>query len=392
MTLPSTTPSPLPTPVSRPHATSNGRLAELDALRGIAAFIVVLHHAYLTLPDLPDALDWLLTETPLRPISMGRQAVVFFFVLSGFVLTRALAAQEDKHPGSVLSLPGWGHYAAQRAVRLGLPVLASLLLSALLQAAFWRAPLPEGAPHIVVGAAWSEMWSLSALAQQALLLSSGDGFQLNPVLWSLVHEWRIALLLPFALLFRGRLALLLAVSLIGAGIARMAGMPEGQVSLGENLGETFAASAGFLPAFAAGAALALWKAAPRLDHGQNLAAGIAVLVMMAAASDYGVIAASVLLIMMAQRGGAFAAWLRQPALLWLGRVSFSLYLVHMPVLLALTHLLRDADLPYLVAALAIPLSLPVAAAMNRFVEQPAHRLARGLRAPAPAGRLARRAG
>jgi len=388
MTPSSNPPSPLPKPASRP----DGRLVELDALRGIAAFIVVLHHAYLTLPDLPGAIDWLLTETPLRPISMGRQAVVFFFVLSGFVLTRALAAQEDKGPGSVLSLGGWGHYAAQRALRLGLPVLASLLFSALLQAVFWRAPLPEGTPHIVGGAAWSSMWTLPDLATQALLMSSGDGFQLNPVLWSLVHEWRIALLLPFVLLFRGKLALLLAVSLIGAGIARMAGMPEGQVALGETIGQTFASSAGFLPAFAAGAALAMWKAAPRLDRGQNLAAGIAVLVMMAAASDYGVIAASVLLIMMAQRGGAFAAWLRQPPLLWLGRVSFSLYLVHMPLLLALTHLLRDAELPYVVAAIAIPLSLPVAAAMNRFVEQPAHRLARALRAPAPAGRLARRAG
>jgi peptidoglycan/LPS O-acetylase OafA/YrhL len=97
--------------------TSPKRLIELDALRGIAAFIVVLHHAWLSLPNRPEWLQWLLETTPLRPIAMGRQAVLFFFVLSGFVLTRALASQESLRPGSVLSVPGGASYAAQRAVR-----------------------------------------------------------------------------------------------------------------------------------------------------------------------------------------------------------------------------------------------------------------------------------
>lgn len=358
------------------------RLAELDALRGIAAFIVVLHHAYLTLDGVPGWARWLLAETPLRPVATGRQAVVFFFVLSGFVLVRALAAQEWRRPGSVLSLSGWSHYAMQRAVRLGLPVLGALALSALLQSLFWSGPLPEGTPHITGGAMWREMWGWDTLAWQGLLLSHGDGFQLNPVLWSLVHEWRVALLLPLALLLRERLALLLAVALLGAGLARLAGMPEGQVSLGGNLLKTFAASAGFLPAFAAGAWLALLGRLPRLDSSQYLAAAIAVPVMAMAAHDYGVIAGSVLLILLAGQGGAFAAWLRRPGLLWLGKVSFSLYLAHMPVLLALTHLLREAQSPWLVALLAVPLSLPMAAAMHALVERPAHRLARVMR-PAP---------
>lgn len=366
----------------------DSRLIELDSLRGIAALIVVLHHAYISLPNVHPSIQWLLSETPLRPISMGRQAVVFFFVLSGYVLTRSLASQEERRPGSVLSLGGWAHYAAQRALRLGLPVLAAVLFSALLQSAFWSGPMPAETPHIVGGAGWSAMWDWSHLTEQALLLSHGDGFQLDPVLWSLVHEWRIALLLPLALLFRGRLALLIAVSLVGAGIARMAGMPEGSVSLGDSLTATFAASAGFLPAFAAGAALALWNP-PRLDRMQSVAAGIAVLVMAAAAHDYGVIVASALLIMLAQRGGAFAKGLRRPPLLWLGKISFSLYLVHMPLLLAMTHLLHDTVSPALIAALAIPLAFPAAVAMHRFVEQPAHRLARGLRAPMPARAVAR---
>ncbi|KAA2212735.1 acyltransferase family protein [Teichococcus oryzae] len=361
---------------------SSPRLVELDSLRGIAAMIVVLHHAYLSILGAPSWLHWLVMETPLRPVGTGRQAVIFFFVLSGYVLTLALQRQEAKQRGGALTLPGWAQYALQRAVRLGLPVLAAVLVSAALQWAFWRGPLPEGTPHILGGAGWRVMWSWSDLLSQVLLLRSGDGFQLNPVLWSLVHEWRIALLLPLALLFRGRVALLLAVALLGAAVARLAGMPEGQVALGQSLPGSFAASAGFLPAFAAGAALALCPP-PRLSRSHSLAAGISVAVMAMAAHDYGIIAASVLLILLAQRGATLARLLRRPVLLWLGRISFSLYLVHMPLLLALTHLCFGVLPPWLIAALAVPLSLPLAEAMNRLVEQPAHRLAR--RIPRPGG-------
>ncbi|MBS7809569.1 acyltransferase family protein [Roseococcus pinisoli] len=356
------------------------RLIELDSLRGIAALIVVLHHAYLSLPYLPDWVHWTLDATPLRLIGAGRPAVIFFFVLSGYVLTRALAAQEERQPGSVMNGPAWAGYAAQRAVRLGLPVLASLLVSAALQLLIWEAPLPAETPGLVGVATWAKMWSWKSLTEQALLLSAGNGFQLNPVLWSLVHEWRISLLLPFVLLFRGRLALLMAVALLGAGIARLAGMPEGDVALGSSLLKTFAASAGFLPAFAAGAALALGRV-PRLDPAQAWAAGIAVLVMAMAAHDYGVILASVLLILLAQRDGPFAWQMRRPSLVWLGRISFSLYLIHMPLLLAATHLLRDQRVPELAALIAVVLSFPAAALMYRWVEMPAHGLARRLKAP-----------
>ncbi|MXP63206.1 acyltransferase [Roseomonas sp. M0104] len=361
-------------------ADSSSRLVELDSLRGIAALIVVVHHAYLSLPEVPGWVAWTVNDTPLRPIGMGRQAVIFFFVLSGYVLTRALARQEQRQPGSVLSGGGWAHYGAQRAIRLGLPVLAAVALSAALQSLSWSGPLPPETPHITGGAAWAAPWTWRDLAAQALLLEHGDGFQLDPVLWSLVHEWRIALLLPLALLFRDRLALLLAVALVGAGVARLAGMPEGHVSLGDSLLGTLAASAGFLPAFAAGAALAL-RPVPRLDETQALAAAVVVVVMAMAAHDYGVIAGSVLLILLALRGGRFARSLRRRSLLWLGKVSFSLYLVHLPVLLLLTHLLHGQTAPAVVAMMATVMALPAAAAMHGLVERPAHRLARRLPPP-----------
>ena len=74
------------------------RLSELDALRGIAAFLVLVHHARVLgldprpfdNPLLERGAHMLMHFSPLRVLEFGREAVLFFFVLSGYVLTRAL--------------------------------------------------------------------------------------------------------------------------------------------------------------------------------------------------------------------------------------------------------------------------------------------------------------
>ena len=58
---------------------------------------------------------------------------------------------------------------------------------------------------------------------------------------------------------------------------------------------------------------------------------------------------------------------------WLGRVSFSLYLVHLPIILAAVTLLRSVSLP-LALAVSVAASLVVAELFYRYVEQPSHRL------------------
>ncbi len=67
--------------------------------------------------------------------------------------------------------------------------------------------------------------------------------------------------------------------------------------------------------------------------------------------------------------------LSAPVPQWLGRISFSLYLTHLPMFVALVYLFGDANWP-LVALIGIPASLGLAFAFFRFVEAPSHRLAR----------------
>lgn len=71
--------------------------------------------------------------------------------------------------------------------------------------------------------------------------------------------------------------------------------------------------------------------------------------------------------------------MRWPGLTWLGTISFSLYLVHVPLLNAVFHSLHDRVPLAAVAALSVLGALPLAWMFYVAVERPAHRLARLVR-------------
>jgi len=84
------------------------------------------------------------------------------------------------------------------------------------------------------------------------------------------------------------------------------------------------------------------------------------------------------LIAMALAAPGAAIVLNSAISLWLGRVSYSLYLFHLPIFLALIHALAG-HLPLVaILALALALSLCAAEIAYRLIEYPAIRLGRWL--------------
>ncbi len=148
------------------------------------------------------------------------------------------------------------------------------------------------------------------------------------------------------------------------------------MQLGPQFHSTLVASLYFNLAVTSGAALALLGAVPRLTHDQRLAGGITCLVLFGMGSDIAVYAASALLIVVAQQPSDFRRLLNRAPLVWLGQVSYSLYLVHAPVLAATVILLHE-ELPiWACLIVGIVVALPAAGVLHRLVEIPARNLAR----------------
>lgn len=115
-----------PSGPSKPVPFQGSKIIPLEATRGLASFIVFFHH--FTLAFTPAFREWIYRDPwllwSLNWLFNGSAAVTFFFVLSGFVLTRKFFATGDSqiiYKGMLKRLP-----------RLYLPAAASIFLALIL--------------------------------------------------------------------------------------------------------------------------------------------------------------------------------------------------------------------------------------------------------------------
>jgi peptidoglycan/LPS O-acetylase OafA/YrhL len=350
------------------------RVTQLDGLRGIAALVVVACHVLSTLPGigsvvkgdrsagLTTAGEWAVFS-PLHVLWNGTPAVHVFFVLSGFVLVLPFT-----RPGAG---PSWAQYYAKRFFRLYLPAWASLAVAVALILLIPRTASPLQSP-------WADMYvvdpSLGQVLKDASLMLNAS--TINTPLWSLKWEVAFSLLLPAYILIALRwrrfwpvkIALALLLAAVGAvqDIEWLSYLPIFLIGavLGverERLGELTRRWPRFVWFFVAAAGLfmanAEWISPEKPITGVRAVVTVGAMLL-------------VLLFVFC----ASAARLGNTAVAqWLGRVSFSLYLVHLPIILAGVTLLRTVSLP-LALAVSVAASLVVAELFFRYVEQPSHRL------------------
>jgi peptidoglycan/LPS O-acetylase OafA/YrhL len=361
---------------------SQNRFRSLDGLRGVAALIVVFHHALLTLPAAANlsaipavgSTIWWLEFTPLKFLTAGNEAVLIFFVLSGFVLVLPVLRSRAYE---------WVGYYFRRTIRLYLPVVASIALAAIIIYAHRQKPGNASS--------WVESYSVRS-PNWGLFLQALDIFEpSNPVnnpLWTLRWEMIFSLTLPLfvfgALMLRKRAGVVLTCAIV-------------LVFLGTLKDVTFLL---YLPVFFCGAMLAVnadrllsWSTSIRGRRGVSFAwlalllGGGTLLIahwlLQPFLTHYYLVnelvlsvsfVGAVVIVGVAFLWRPFESLLTIAPIRWLGRVSFSLYLVHVPILLAFADVFGHDWL--LTIAVAIPVSLVVAELFARFVEQPAHRLSK----------------
>ena len=410
------------------------RLVALDALRGVAAVIVLVHHVSMTAPSISDAYSssadvavfstgWWITLSPVKILFAGPEFVLVFFVLSGFVLVlsplrrwpwhrqpepapspststststdpkagspttdtapavavdRSTAPETPTHPHGY----DWLAYYPRRIIRLAIPVVVSVVLAAL-----WILLVPRTGD----GGAWmakqgSPDLGIGNLLREASILGYTGRPDVNPPLWSLAWEMWFSLLLPVGVIFAvatrrwtlAWVALLLTASTAGYLLGSEPLM--------------------YLPAFGLGALLAanhetLQARSARLTRRRG---GTLVWAVIAALGPILLITYWLVRPVLTEPWNELTLALRVPGaalivatvalwppmqrmlsgrlLAWLGAISFSLYLVHFPVVVTFGQLFGP-DHWWAGALISVPLSLLLAQLMYRLVELPAQTLA-----------------
>ncbi len=360
----------------------------LDGLRGVAALIVLTSHLFVagdaTFADATlnpgseggSTFESALTYTPLHFFWGGYEAVIVFFVLSGYVLTLPVARGGTFKPGS---------YYPRRALRLYVPVWGALCLAAI-------------AHFVVESSDVGQTWWLSAhtvdlrlqdVWQSVLLLEGAGTFALLAVLWSLHWEVVFSLLLPMFLLL-GKLTSRVYLASAAAALA---------IVLFSD-GESWAR---FMPCFALGTIMAFQHEriaklrAARMSAFEPAMIIASVLAMTAfwwlrigdrdadIASRLGPVLIALGacgLVTLAIAGPRARRILTTRPVAWSGTRSFSLYLVQAPIVVLTAFALGGAPTIPLLAVAAVPPVLLLTEGFYRAVERPSHRLSRRVRLPA----------
>jgi peptidoglycan/LPS O-acetylase OafA/YrhL len=368
-----------------------GRFRSLDGLRGIAALVVVVHHVLLTQPSLaapyftndvgtPRSIVWWMAATPLHLVWDGTEAVYVFYVLSGFVLALPLVSN-----GSF----DWLAYYPRRLLRLYVPVWGAVLLTVFLIAVIDHRAVP-GASQWLVAFHTRPLLAKDVLQDSLLLGKPGI---LDSPLWSLKWEVIFSLALPLFILVGAvkrhlwlvKIAALFALIFIGfrnnsGALSYLPMFALGTIMAFERARLTAIAeriertvrSVGVWWVLAAISLIMLnsyWTALALFSHSSRLGDVLALGRTLEAVGAVGAV-------FIAAYWASCRSLFEHRKIVWLGTRSFSLYLVHEPIVVAVAFLLGAKPPLILVLLIGVPVAFLIADAFCRLVERPSHRLAR----------------
>ena len=362
---------------------SGSRLRHLDGLRGIAALVVLIHHSLLTIPSLASAYERpgvelhdvprMLAYTPIHLIWAGGEAVLVFFVLSGYVLTR----------GRSFEGTDWMAYYKSRLARLYVPVFAAVGFALVVARSINRSDGLTSTNFWIRG----QSGSISAQASiHDLLLFFQPGAS-DGALWSLRFEIIFSVMLPFLLALLAfpqlqRLDVAVAVAVVAMYLGLWLPAP----------------ALHYLAVCALGAALALHQPVlSKLTSRVLICVGLlllcsrwllyghfgeAVPVKVVQFGDIPIALGAISVLAGLTCAPRENRFLKRQVPQWLGSRSYSLYLTHVPIVVSLGVLLADKRSSNrqfgVLLACTMSLCLVVAEVFYRIVERPVVTWARRL--------------
>lgn len=328
------------------------RLVFLDALRGIASLSVAMFHIY-AFSAIGRQLGLVLPRWADTALRHGGVGVDVFFVISGIAIAASVGT--TRITGRYMA-----QFALRRSIRLDPPYWATLGLAVAILTVDHRPPtLGRVLAHLVYA--------------QTLI---GDK-NIVSVFWTLTYEVQFYLFFVF-------------VMLLGQRMGRKAGWAMAIVPfltslivpiLGLETGGWFIL---WWYAFAAGVAtIAMLNG--RLSPGIWIVALILIAATECFVGSLNHISVSITALALGllglARGRPLASWNGGRVLQWLGRRSYSLYLIHFvgaALAKTLSPRINDAVAALVVFAMAVSVSVVCAEVLYRAIEAPAHRLSRSV--------------
>ncbi|HDR3887463.1 TPA: acyltransferase [Bacillus cereus] len=319
------------------------RIKELDSIRGLAALTVVFGHFCLMLPSLPNSIKF----SPLRFLWAGGEAVIVFYVLSGFVLSMALYHSKTNY---------WG-YLIKRFVRIYIPYYFWIIITFALFILF--------SPYEVAGLRdwfydrWQGSITKIDIINHIVLLNNFFTENYNPVIWSLAQEMRISIVFPllfllfYKLSWKKTILIALSFSLISVFLNML------HIGKAEGFYNGYADTLHFTSMFMVGMLLFkhqekliyLYRNMKKINKGFLIALGIilylySILIYGLSRNDttfllkdWGVVIGVSIFIIMAMSNLKVKAFLNKSVFVYLGEISYSIYLCHFPIMMVLFKLL-----------------------------------------------------
>ena len=376
----------------------NERIHSLDSLRGIAAFVVIIFHIMLSFNIFYNAdrnfeyennFVKIINESPLHLFWGGNEAVLLFFVLSGFVL--AIPFQLGK-AGS------YSVFITKRFFRIYLPYIAVMAISVVLTMIFFEYKDASG-----MSPAYDNRWN-HAVTWQAIIayifMINYDTGNVNGVVWTLYHEMRFSIVMPLIMLILMKYKPLKSLLILGISvISFMVFAVAPYVLFGSNiytiLIRDFGFTAYYTLFFISGAFLSVYRKPiinwiAKLSTVSKLGLFILSMILISCKWLINIIPIKSSLLIYSPVAGIgilllFVLVLASPKaeqiltvrpLLFLGKISYSLYLVHMLVIMLLTIAFDQIGLRIWGFALSPFISIPVAYLAYKAFELPAIKLGR----------------
>jgi peptidoglycan/LPS O-acetylase OafA/YrhL len=351
------------------------RFEQLDGLRGMAAFVVFLFHAIMMAP--PDFWGLRILNKPfIRPFWDGPGAVMLFFVLSGFVLTLPYAGKVAR---KIEPIP----FLIRRIARLYPAYWAVLIIAVVLR---FFAFNPDGLAGLSPWTSlhWSQPVSWQSAVSHVFMISPRlQVDDIDPVIWSLIIEMKVSIVFPLLILLVARTTrIIYALLAIIGGIALTT-----PLHFVTHSSSSWARAAILLPVFLFGSYLARFRneliSGLRTSRWIRIAVGIAGAVLYSMAWIMPIGMQSLARWGCALGSGAFILLFLVSARLqalgtihpirFLGKVSFSFYLIHLPILLTVASLLMSRNHSFaLICAISLVITLFIAWVLYALVEMPTH--------------------